>query len=68
MKVFRWRNVVITLKKITHQNLCDCIYSSWNPKNTASKLLFESFGFVETGDLDGDIEDDEYEVVVMLEI
>jgi diamine N-acetyltransferase len=44
------------------------IYTSWNPKNTASKLLFESFGFVETGDLDGDIEDDEYEVVVMLEI
>jgi len=40
----------------------DCIYTSWNPNNSASKALFESFGFVETGDIDGG------EVVVKLDI
>ena len=40
----------------------DRVYTSWNPNNIASKLLFESFGFVDTGDIcDG-------EVVVRLDI
>jgi len=40
----------------------DRIYTSWNPNNIASKSLFESFGFFETGDIDG------CEVVVRLDI
>ena len=44
------------------------IYTSWNPKNTASKSLFESFGFIETGTFDGDLDEDDYEVIVRLDI
>ena len=45
----------------------DRIFTSWAPDNVASKLLFESFGFVETGEIDGYPEDD-YEIVVRLDI
>ena len=40
----------------------DRIYTSWNPNNTASKSLFQSFGFVETDNTDNG------EIVVKLDI
>jgi len=42
------------------------IYTSLAPDNIASKALFESFGFVDTGEIDGD--SDDYEIVVKLDI
>ena len=42
------------------------IYTSWEPNNIGSKTLFASFGFEETGDVDGD--DDDYEIVVRLKL
>jgi len=46
----------------------DRIYTSWAPDNIASKMLFESFGFVETGEVDGSLEEGDYEIVVRLDI
>ena len=40
----------------------DRIYTSWHPRNIGSKTLFESFGFVETGEVEGE------EVIVRLDI
>ena len=59
--------VIEEIKTMPHGK-ADRIYTSWNPKNIPSKLLFESFGFVETGEFDGDIEDGDYEIVVKLDI
>jgi len=46
----------------------DRICTSWAPDNVSSKLLFESFGFVETSEIDGYPEEDDYEIVVRLDI
>ena len=46
----------------------DCIYTSCAPDNIPSKSLFKSFGFVETGEFDGDVDDDDYEIIVKLDI
>ena len=46
----------------------DRIYTSWHPDNIASKSVFASFGFEETGEVDGDKESDDYEVIVKLDI
>ena len=46
----------------------DRIYTSWSPNNIPSKSLFEPLGFFETGEIDGDKESGDYEVVVMLDI
>jgi len=53
--------IIEEIKTMPHGK-ADRIYTSWNPNNIASKLLFKSFGFVETGDTDGG------EVVVRLDI
>lgn len=44
----------------------DRIYTSWAPGNIASKSLFASLGFVETGEIDGTLDD--HEVIVKLDI
>jgi diamine N-acetyltransferase len=59
------KKIIDEIRTFPHGN-ADCIYTSWNPENTGSKLLFESLGFVETGDISGDT--DYYEVIVRLDI
>ena len=58
--------IIDEIKTIPHGK-ADRIYTSWAPDNVASKMLFESFGFVETGEIDGR-QDDDYEVVSRLDI
>ncbi|MCL2080887.1 MAG: GNAT family N-acetyltransferase [Oscillospiraceae bacterium] len=53
--------IIAEIKTMPHGS-ADRVYTSWDPNNTASKSLFESFGFAETGDIDGG------EVVVRLDI
>jgi len=59
--------IVDEIKTMPHGK-ADCIYTSWTPANIPSKSLFESFGFWETGEVDGCIEDDDYEVIARLDI
>jgi len=49
---------MVELRKITHRNLSACIYHL--------KISKEQEGFVETGDVDGD--DEDYEIIVKLDI
>ncbi|MDR0326067.1 MAG: GNAT family N-acetyltransferase [Oscillospiraceae bacterium] len=58
--------IIITEIKTMPYGKADRIYTSWAPENIASKSLFASFGFVETGEIDGD--EDDYEVIVKLDI
>lgn len=44
----------------------DRIYVSWHPNNIGSKSLFTSLGFVETGEKEGDADDDE--IIARLDI
>jgi len=60
------RKIIDEIKTMPYGK-ADRIFTSWAPDNIASKSLFESFGFVETGEIDG-CEDDDYEVVVRLDI
>jgi diamine N-acetyltransferase len=53
--------VIEEIKTMPHGK-AERIYTSWVPENIASKSLFESFGFVETGEID------DGEVVVKLDI
>jgi len=60
--------IIEEIKTMPHGK-ADRIYTSWAPDNIASKSLFESFGFAETGEVDGDIEEDDVcEIVVKLDI
>lgn len=57
--------IIAEIKTMPHGN-ADRIYASWDPDNIGSKSLFASLGFVETGEKEGDAEDDE--VIVKLDI
>ena len=59
---------VIEEIKTMPYGIADCVYASWVPENIASKSLFESFGFAETGEVEGDKESGDYEIVVKLDI
>ena len=57
--------IIAEIKTMPHGK-ADYIYTSWVPHNIGSKSLFESFGFVETGDVEGN--EDEYEAIAKLDI
>jgi len=59
---------IITEIKTMPHGQANCIYTSWHPDNIGSKTLFASLGFKETGEVEGSREDEDYEVVVKLEI
>jgi len=59
--------IIEEIKTMPHGK-ADRIYTSWAPNNLPSKSLFESFGFVETGEVEGDLEEGDYEVIVKLDI
>jgi len=46
----------------------DRVYTSWAPDNVASKMLFKSFGFAETGEIDGYPGEGSYEIVAGADI
>ena len=59
--------IIEEIKTMPHGK-ADRIYTSWAPSNIPSKSLFESFGFIETGETEGDMEDDDYEIIVKLDL
>lgn len=44
------------------------IFVSYEPTNVGSKTLFASLGFKETGEIDGDINSDDYELIAKLSL
>lgn len=44
------------------------VFTSYEPNNIGSKTLFASLGFKETGEVEGDIESGDYELIAKLEI
>jgi len=59
--------VIEEIKTMPHGK-ADRIYASYHPDNIPSKSLFVSLGFVETGEVDGNREEDDYEVITKLDI
>lgn len=59
------QKIVAEIKSMPHGK-ADRIYVSWHPNNIVSKSLFESLGFTETGEVEGDADD--VEIIAKLDI
>lgn len=59
--------IIAEIKTMPHGEAKN-IFTSYEPDNIASKNLFKSFGFYETGEVEGDIESNDYEVIAKLDI